>query len=289
MELRQLRYVLAVADELHFGRAASREHITASALSQQIARLERELGVVLFDRTPRRVEVTAAGAVFVERAREVLLGVAGAADAARAAAGAAASRVVVGFTSHGAGPLMARLLQRFRAARPGVSVELRELDFAGHFSALDDRVVDLQFVRLPFGSAAGVRVRPLLTEPRLVAVPAGHRFAAGDPDVAVPAADLAAETWFRLPPSVPAAWAAHFAPWGSTPTAPRISTVGEALSLVATGAGVALLPRSVAAMLPRTDVVYRAAEVEPSRLAVAWRPGDGPDVLAALAIEMVGV
>jgi cytochrome P450 len=78
MELRQLRYAVAVAEELHFGRAAAREHTTASALSQQVARLERELQVTLFERTPRRVVPTAAGAAFVAEARRVLAGAAGA-------------------------------------------------------------------------------------------------------------------------------------------------------------------------------------------------------------------
>src|SRR3954454_14183177 len=125
MELSQLRYVVAVAEELHFGRAAAREHITASALSQQVARLERELQGTLFDRTPRRVVPPAAGAAFVVEARRVLAGASEAGAAARRAA--RPLTLTLGFTSHGAGDtgpgdLVTDLLREFGRSRPEVTV-----------------------------------------------------------------------------------------------------------------------------------------------------------------------
>lgn len=299
MELRQVRYVLEVAELLHFGRAADRLTITASALSQQVARLERELGVELFDRSPRRVRLTAAGHAFVEQARDVVAASDRAMAAARAADRAAAERLVVGFTSHGAGDLTTRLLERFAHRRPGATVELTELDFAGHFTALAERRVDAQFVRLPVEFDRDVRVAVLRAEPRVVAVPRHHPLR-GRP-VPVAAADLETERFFRLPDDVPPSWRRHFAPWGTRPDSPRVRTVGEALGLVGAGEGVVLLPRSLAAALPRGDLAYLEAAVEPSRLAVAWRcghrtgtahVGDAPcglaEAFAATAVEVAG-
>jgi DNA-binding transcriptional LysR family regulator len=288
MELRQVRYAVAVFEELHFGRAAAREHITASALSQQVARLERELGVLLFHRSPRRVSVTPAGEAFVKQARAALAAMDEAAATARAAARAPAGPLVIGFTSHGAGALMAPLLRQFAADHPQVVVQLRELDFVAHFSAMAAATVDAQFVRLPVAFPAGVRVRVLGAEPRMVALPPGHRLCTvGDLAEPVPAAELADETFFALPPEVPADWVAHFAPWGTRPESVPIGTVGEVLTLVAAGSGVALLPASLARHTARPDVVFRSARVEPSRLALAWRSSPTADAFAALAVSLV--
>lgn len=273
MELRQLRWMLVVAEELHFGRAAARLHVTASALSQQVARLEREIGVVLFERSPRHVRLTGAGAVLVAQIRPVLLGIERAVIAAQAVA-SGTGRIVVGFTSHGAGNVMAVLVQQYAQRFPHVVVELRELDFGAHFTALERGVVDAQFVQLPVPAVNGVRMRLLATEPRVVAVGRHHRLSRGHGPVTVD--DLRAQTFFRLPPQVPRAWLDHFAPWGVADDAPRVATAGEALTLAAAGHGVVLLPQSLARSRQHVDVVYRPAPVDPSRLAIAWRCQHNP-------------
>lgn len=294
MELRQLRYVVMIAEELHFGRAAQRAHITASALSQQVARLERELGVQLFDRAPRRVALTPAGEAFVDAARGVLSAVRNATEVARAAADVLGGTLTVGFTSHGGGGLMTRILQRYADAYPGVTVRLKEVDFVGHFTALEDQTVDVMFQRGPAAVVPGIRYVTLLVEPRVVALPIRHplaqdaaRSSGQDGARHVVKADvLAGQTFFRLSDRVPQAWASHFAPWGVQADSPLVNTIGEALTCVASGAGVALLPESLAELLPRPDVIYRAAEVEPSALGVGWRPSRTGDAFAAISAEL---
>jgi DNA-binding transcriptional LysR family regulator len=183
---------------------------------------------------------------------------------------------------------VADLLREFRARRPEVTVALRELDFAGHFSALPERAVDVQLVRLPYGPVPGVAVELLCTEPRMVALPAAHPLLDRPPEQPLTAVELAGLPFFRLAPNVPADWAAHFAPWGSAPSAPEVGTAAEVLQLVAAGAGVALVPRSLGRRVSRPDVAFRDADVAPSRLAVAWRPGHPGDVAAALARQLAG-
>ncbi|MFF7352575.1 LysR substrate-binding domain-containing protein [Streptomyces filipinensis] len=170
MELRQLSYFVAVAEELHFGRAAERLHIVQSAVSQQIQRLERELGAELFDRSPRRVRLTGAGERLLPEARAVLA----AAERARAAVAAPAG-LRLG-TSTGLGAHLDRVLAAFAERAPEVPVELFSLPAGERFARVAAGRLDAAFVRSA-EPPAGVRVVPLWPDPLVAALPAMHPLA----------------------------------------------------------------------------------------------------------------
>ncbi|MEV0445007.1 LysR family transcriptional regulator [Streptomyces spectabilis] len=171
MELRQLGYFVTVAEELHFGRAAERLHIVQSAVSQQVRRLERELGAELFDRSPRQVRLTPAGERLLPEARAVLA----AAERARAAVGARPRGLRLG-TCTGLGEHLDRVLARFAEQTPGVQgvpVELVSVSAGERFARVADGRLDAAFVRAA-EPVPGVRVVPLWRDPLVAVVPAGH-------------------------------------------------------------------------------------------------------------------
>jgi len=172
VELRQLRYFVTVAEHGHFGRAAAQLHISQPAVSQQVARLERELGLVLFDRSRRQIALTAAGEAFLPEARRVLR----AADrAARAAADLTAGTtglLRVG-SSEGLGPHLEQILTAFRRRRPAASLHLVPGSTPVKLVAVAAGGLDAAFVRAA-QPIPGVVIHPLWDEPLLVAMPAGR-------------------------------------------------------------------------------------------------------------------
>jgi DNA-binding transcriptional LysR family regulator len=187
VELRQLRYFVAVAEELHFGRAAESMHIVQSAVSQQIRRLERELGVDLFDRSPRRVRLTAAGECFLPEARTVLEAERRARAAVAAFTSERAAVLRLG-TSTGLGEHLDRVLDAFAELAPGVGVELVSAPAAERLGQVAGGRLDAAFVRGGDGPVPGVRILPLWPDPLVAAIPARHPLA-GASGVAL--ADLA--------------------------------------------------------------------------------------------------
>lgn len=191
VELRQLRYFVAVAEELHFGRAAERLHMSQSPLSRAIRELERELGLVLFIRTTRRVELTPAGSALLERARRALADVELAVADARRAAAAEHGVVAIGY-----GPFSRSLLTRVVEAVAEERADLRFRLEEGVAQELVERVATHEIaaaaaLELPAAARRhGVRVDPLRDEPLLAALPATHRYANGD---AIPIGAFAAE------------------------------------------------------------------------------------------------
>ncbi|GGU18770.1 LysR family transcriptional regulator [Streptomyces violascens] len=182
MELRQLSYFVTVAEELHFGRAAERLHIVQSAVSQQVRRLERELGTDLFDRSPRHVRLTGAGERLLPEAREVLA----AAERARAAV---RERTTLRLgTSTGLGEHLDRVLAAFAGIAPDIAVELVSAPTRDRLAQVADERLDAAFVRSP-QPAPGLRILPLWEDPLVVALPAAHPLASQD-ETALP--DLAA-------------------------------------------------------------------------------------------------
>jgi len=187
MELRQLRYFVTLSEELHFGRAAEREHIVQSALSQQVQRLERELGVRLLQRSTHHVALTAAGAAFLIEARQILAHAARAADAARNTAGAAAPlRVGIIDSSYDSMP---QILHEVQARYPGVVIHQVEASVPVQYQLLADGRLDVGVGR---AALAPPQIASLLFRrgPLGVLVPDGHPFAELD---AVTVAALARE------------------------------------------------------------------------------------------------
>src|SRR3954447_8460321 len=191
MELRHLRYFVAVAEELHFGRAAERLFIVQPALSKQIAALEKELGVELFVRTKRHVEMTPAGAALLEDARQVLAQAEGAKLRAQLASRGEVGVLEVGFVVPVLYDLLPHMLRSFRAEFPTVRLSLHELHSREITNGLLSRDLHIGFSRLPIGGDGdSLRVLPLVEESVVVAVPEAHPFAAQD---SVALADLADE------------------------------------------------------------------------------------------------
>ena len=187
MELRQLRYFVTLAEELHFGRAAEREHIVQSALSQQVQRLERELGVRLLERSTHHVELTAAGVVFLVEARQILAHVDRAAQVARSAVGASAPlRVGIIDSSYDSMP---QILHEVQARYPGLVIHQVEASVPEQYQQLTDGRLDVGIGR---AALAPPQIASLLfrQDPLGVLVPTGHRFAELD---AIPVAVLATE------------------------------------------------------------------------------------------------
>ncbi|MFJ4911592.1 LysR substrate-binding domain-containing protein [Streptomyces sp. NPDC088726] len=202
MELRQLRYVLAVAETRNFTRAAERCYVVQSALSHQIKALEDELGVRLFARTSRRVELTAAGEAFLPAARVSVEAAGRAAADATAAVGELRGPVALGVIPTVTALDIPRALRTFHHAHPAVRVTLRTAGSDELASAVEAGTVDLAVLGLPATSAAPAGIRTLeLARERLVAVvPAGHRLAGRR---RLRLADLAGETFVDFPAGTP--------------------------------------------------------------------------------------
>jgi DNA-binding transcriptional LysR family regulator len=184
MKLRHLRYFVAVAEELHFGRAAGRLHIAQPPLSLQIRALEEELQAKLFDRTSRRVVLTEAGRTFLDDARAILALTEEAKRRAAQIARGAAGRLEIGFTGSAPfNPMMPPLLAQFRRRWPGVRLALNQMTTAAQLEALCDGGLDIGFAR-PAASELLSRhlvVHRALREPLLVAVSSDHPLAGRNP------------------------------------------------------------------------------------------------------------
>ena len=177
MDLRQLRYFVTVAEELHFGRAAARLYIASPSLSQQVATLKRSLGVRLFDRDSRRVELTVAGRVLLPQAQRLLAGAERLRDEAAAQRGGA-RRLVVGVRPGGLGALTVPVLEAFREELHDVALAPRFVRFGDLATALDAGSVDALLTTEPSVDPRGTRFDAMSTETIVAAVPAGCAMAA---------------------------------------------------------------------------------------------------------------
>lgn len=173
LELRHLRYFVTVAEELHFGRAAERLHLSQPPLSQQIRRLESILGYSLFERTSRSVALTPAGVVYLERARRTLANVDRDLAETRSVARGEVGSLHVGFVGSGMLAHLPAIFQRYREAHPRVTLHLHESFTARVVEGLENGTLDAGILR-DGDPATGITVRPLLTEPFVAVLPATH-------------------------------------------------------------------------------------------------------------------
>lgn len=245
MELRGLRTFVAVAEELHFGHAAARLHLAQSAVSQQVAHLERELGVVLLERTSRRVDLTRAGEAFLGEARRTLDAAGSARRAARRAAAGETGWLRIGFVDSAAYDLLPRLLAAFHHRRPEVRLELQELSTEAQLPAVGDDV-DVSITR-DTDPQHGVELTPLVDEPLLATVHDGHRLA--EREVA-DLAEFAAEPFVLFPREhVPMVYDHLIAVCRLAGFRPREGAqalqYATMLGVVAAGYGVAVVPAAV--------------------------------------------
>jgi DNA-binding transcriptional LysR family regulator len=174
MELRHLRYFVAVAEELHFGRAAERLHIAQPPLSQQIKGLEEELGARLFDRTRRKVELTHAGRLFLDEARLTLQQAERAQRVAIEAEQGLRGRLRIGFVTSASYSVLPTVIRRFRRENPFIDLELIEMTPSRQIKALENREIDAGLLRPPVDSQC-MSLETILEEPLMVAFPIGHQ------------------------------------------------------------------------------------------------------------------
>ncbi|MDT0345994.1 LysR family transcriptional regulator [Streptomyces litchfieldiae] len=286
MELRQLRYFLAVAEELHFGRAAERLGITQPALSQQIKRLENDLGARLLTREARRVSLSAAGAAFLPEARETLARAGRAARVARRTAAGQAGRVILGFVGSATDELLPRALPALRARHPELRLVLREMTSSEQVAALRRGDLDLGLLRPPSPPVPGLRTRLVAREPLVAAVPGDHALA--ERAVLTPA-DLAGEP-FVLFPRERGPWLYDLivdycrAGGGAPPRVAQEAVMMQTITaLVAAGLGLALVPSSQRAVVRRGVVFRPLADPPMADLAVTW-PENEPTPASSAAL-----
>jgi DNA-binding transcriptional LysR family regulator len=291
VELRHLRYFVAVAEELHFGRAAARLHIAQPPLSRQIRDLERDVGVELFARGTRGVELTAAGRAFLVEVRQVLAQAERALRAAQRAARGESGRLRVGFVEAATySGTLAEVLAFFRQHLPEVSLGLFELDSLEQAEALREGRIDVGIVHSPPPDAhRWLRVERVLEDALVAALPRAHPLAARGP---LALADLAAEPFVFFPRFTgPVLYDHVIASCRSAGFSPRVVQEAAGWStlaaLVAAGVGVSFAPLSVA-QVERPGVAYRPVRglsVDMGMSAV-WKQGEESPVrerfLAAL-------
>ncbi|WP_392839923.1 LysR family transcriptional regulator [Streptomyces sp. LN500] len=285
MELRHLSAFIAVAEELHFGRAAKRLQMAQPPLSQQIRQLEKELGVQLFERNTRSVRLTSAGESFLQPVRTVLDDLETAVRAARAAGRGEYGRVTIGFagaSSHETLPLLTRAV---RAAHPALELVMKGQTYADvALAGVADGSLDLGFVRLPV-TRPGVRYRVIDEEELVCALPSDHPLARLEQ---IPLEVLAQEPFVSFPANtgstvrdatVGACEAAGFNP-RVVQEAPDSYTI---LALVAAGVGVTLTVTSCQ-HIQQNGLVYRPLAGPPIRLqaALAWRTDNPSAALRAV-------
>ncbi|MGW4434968.1 LysR substrate-binding domain-containing protein [Streptomyces sp. NPDC004596] len=284
--LTQLTSFIAVAEELHFTRAAERLNMTQPPLSRQIQLLENEVGVLLLDRTNRSVRLTPAGRAFLVEARRILRQTEQATLAVRRVSTGEAGTIAVGFTAASAYSALGGLLETARAALPGVEILLQELVTRDQLKALAEGSLDLGLIR-PSAVGADLTAHMVVREGLLAALPAQHPLAAGTEPVRVE--DFAGEDFLMYSP-VEARYfhellvsifrAAQVRPVFTQ----YLTQVHSILALVNGGWGIALVPES-AGRMRFAGIVFRPValpEPNPVELNIVWRKGNENPALEAL-------
>lgn len=282
VETRQLRYFVAVAQHLHFGRAAASLHLAQPALSRAIRALEAELGVELLHRTTRRVSLTPAGEVFHTRARDVLAHLDRAVDDARRIGSGLSGRLVLGAVGSASYSLLPELARRLRGAHPGLEVDVRgEMLTGDQVAALQDGSIDLALLRDP-GPDTGLELREIRTDVLMLAVPTGHRLTTV---ARVRMADLAGETLLSHPGGRSALHARVRPLLRSVPLAAtqEVQETSTLLTFVAAGLGVAVLPEPARALGISGISWCPVTELAPEPLLLGWSASAAPSVHRALA------
>ena len=288
-EFHQLRCFVAVADHLHFGRAAAQLNMTQPPLSRQVQLLEREMGVPLFDRTSRSVRLTPAGRVFLPEARRILRLSDSAVRWTRRVWRGEAGTLRIGFTASCGYGMLPALIRRVRAMVPDIDLVLREMVTREQVEALDSGVLDLGFMR-PTGGGRHLASRPYGTERMVVALSPSGGATPAPAAVPMKLSDLQGQPFIMYSPDN----ALYFHDLVATLLVERgvqplvVEQVGQIhsmLALVDAGFGAALVPES-AARLHFPNVAFRSLADDaspPVRLHAVWRSGnDNPALIRFL-------
>ena len=267
MELRLLRYFVAVAEERHVGRAAARLHMTQPPLTRAIRRLEDELGVTLFERLPTGVSLTVAGDALLEGARALLEQAERLQDRVLDAAGP--RTFIVGTLADAAEHVGRVLVDEFRRRNPDVDVSVHETDLGDPTAGLRTDLVDVALTRSPFDDA-GITTHRLRTEQIGMVVREDDPLAENE---AVRLADIAGRRWVRLPPGTDQLWCAYWTVAAETQNDASLvkRTIQECLQSVLWNGTSALAPLNQ--HVPDGLTVVPVVDRPPSHLLVAWKTG----------------
>lgn len=282
IEVRELRYFIAVAEELGIARAAQRLGMTQPPLSRAIRKMERRLGVQLFERGNRHITLTPAGRTLFHEARGVLDVISAAAQRTRRAA-AVTPKLIVTAKPGIASTLLQRIVDRYAALPDTPSIEITVSGYGRQADMLRRGTADVALLTSPFDDR-GLAMEPLVSEPRVAALPVGHELV--DREVLC-CKDLYPWPFPRWPQATLVEriyWSGRdrdpdFRPNGHAlapsepllPNGPVVHDVAELLEVVSLGQAVALIPASVAERNPRADICYRpVVDASPSTIAIAW-------------------
>ena len=281
MDLRSLRYFVAVAEERHFGRAAARLHMTQPPLSRAIKQLETDVGAQLVHRSPAGVTLTPAGTTLYDEARALLEHAERA--RARVAATAGTATFTIGTLADSAEEAGSGLADAFRLRNPGVRVRIREGDFTDPTAGLRAGRVDVALTRMPF-DRAGVSTRMLRSDPVGVVLRTDDPLAGHD---TLQVSDLDDRRWFQFPEGTDPKWRAY---WngGALRDGPVVRTVGECVQAVLWNGTVGLAPLTpLGHAWPPGLTVVPLTDMPPSHLVVAWnKTGDSPLIRALIQVAM---
>ena len=280
MELRSLRYFVAVAEELHFGRAAARLHMTQPPLSRAIKHLEADLGAVLLNRSSAGVTLTPAGTALYAEARTLLEQ----AEQVRARVTAAtgSTTLTIGTLGDSAEQAGTRLVAAYRERHPAVRVRVRETDFTDPTTGLRAGLVDVALTRAPF-DYTGIATHVLRSDPVGVVLRTDDPLARRK---TLRLRDLAGRRWFQLPDGTDPIWRAYWngtALGGEQRDGPVVRTVHECLQAVLWNGTVGLAP--LGHDLPDGLISVPLADMPPSHLIVAWNSAD-PDPLIRSFVQI---
>ncbi|MBX6764320.1 MAG: LysR family transcriptional regulator [Rubrobacteraceae bacterium] len=283
MELRQLRYFVTIAEELHFRRAAERLHMSQPPLSQQIQKLERELGVELFRRANRRIELTDAGRIFLREARQTLMHAERSVEVVKYAARGEIGWLRIGFVGSVSYELLPYLLQEYRQRYPAVQLKLRQLTTEEQIEALETDEIDVGISR-ELREEGEFAVQPLLRERLVAALPITHTLAERR-ELAL--SELAEDPFIVLPrPEVPRLYDHIIHLCRAAGFTPRVAQEAlqfpAILGLVSAGLGVAVVP-AMAKAFRKTGVVCVVLSDDNaiSEVVIAYRPDREPPTLPA--------
>lgn len=286
LEKHELDIFLTLTEELHFGRTAKRLRISTARVSQTIRKLERRIGVPLFNRTSRRVELTEAGARLRDGVAPAWASITTAVEAAIAAGKGITGTLRVAFVSALAGRFLARATQRFRGRNPDCEVQIREAQIFQILPWLYDGEVDVAMATIPLGGSELAHGPVLMRESRLLAVPAGHKLANRE---SVDLEDLASVRLLRMPGTVDERVRADRSP-SHTPSGrpiepgPVAQTMNELLTLIGAGEGAFTVGAQMRQYYARPDIAYvPLRDAAPLEWGLLWRTDNATARAAAFA------
>lgn len=286
MEYRQLRYFVAVAEELHFAKAAERLHITQPALSKQIQALEKHLDIQLFKRTKQQVQLTVAGKVFLPQVQQLLVQAQKAVELAKRAARGEVGRLTIGFTPSARSYVLPEILRVFRSNYPDVELVMRGICTEEQVEALQNHEIDIAFLHPPI-TKKRLNIHPLLEEDFLLVLPQGHPLETYEQ---VPLEALARECFIIHPPEKGMVLYEEFfticEKFGFKPRVIESPSYEARMALVASGVGVTFIPASVESFVGSGVVCRKMEGVTPKlQLAAAWRQEE----LCPVLVEFIKV